>query len=73
MDHKVTLACRTRDNLLERMYELLHKGKLNKGELPHSTVYYVREALKARTGVLYTFKQIAMAIHLHEQRYPRQC
>jgi hypothetical protein len=37
-------------------------------DLPHSTTYYVREALEARTGKRFTFKQINMAINLFEKR-----
>ena len=59
---------RTDDMLLERMYELLNQNKLMQANLPHSTTYYVREALHARTGKRYTFKQINMAINLFEKR-----
>tara|TARA_B110000908_G_scaffold133074_1_gene156849 strand:+ start:74 stop:298 length:225 start_codon:yes stop_codon:yes gene_type:complete len=59
---------RTDDMLLERMYKFLEEGKLHKAELPHSSTYYVREALEARTGKRYTFKQINMAINLFEKR-----
>ena len=59
---------RTDDMLLERMYSLLNQNKLMQANLPHSTTYYVREALHARTGKRYTFKQINMAINLFEKR-----
>ena len=59
---------RTDDKLLEKMYELLNQNKLMQANLPHSTTYYVREALHARTGKRYTFKQINMAINLFEKR-----
>ena len=59
---------RTDDMLLERMYALLNQNKLMQASLPHSTTYYVREALHARTGKRYTFKQINMAINLFEKR-----
>jgi len=50
------------------MYKLLGENKLMQANLPHSTTYYVREALHARTGKRYTFKQINMAINLFEKR-----
>lgn len=59
---------RTDDMLLEKMYKLLNQNKLMSANLPHSTTYYVREALHARTGKRYTFKQINMAINLFEKR-----
>jgi hypothetical protein len=59
---------RTDDMLLEKMYKLLNQNKLMQANLPHSTTYYVREALHARTGKRYTFKQINMAINLFEKR-----
>jgi hypothetical protein len=67
-DNTDTFDTRTDDMLLEKMYELLNQNKLMQANLPHSTTYYVREALHARTGKRYTFKQINMAINLFEKR-----
>lgn len=67
-ESKDMIDTRTDDMLLERMYELLNQNKLMQANLPHSTTYYVREALHARTGKRYTFKQINMAINLFEKR-----
>ena len=67
-DNTDTFDTRTDDMLLERMYKLLGENKLMQANLPHSTTYYVREALHARTGKRYTFKQINMAINLFEKR-----
>jgi len=66
--HEQHLADNTKDNLLEKLYKYLGENKLHKAELPHSDTYYVREALEARTGKRYTFKQINMAINLFEKR-----
>ena len=63
-----TFDTRTDDMLLEKMYKLLGENKLMQANLPHSTTYYVREALHARTGKRYTFKQTNMAINLFEKR-----
>jgi hypothetical protein len=68
IESKDMIDTRTDDMLLERMYELLNQNKLMQANLPHSTTYYVREALHARTGKRYTFKQINMAINLFEKR-----
>mgnify|MGYP003145769770 FL=1 len=59
---------RTDDMLLEKMYKMLNQNKLMQANLPHSTTYYVREALHERTGKRYTFKQITMAIALFNKR-----
>jgi len=67
-ESKDMIDTRTDDMLLERMYALLNQNKLMQANLPHSTTYYVREALHARTGKRYTFKQINMAINLFEKR-----
>lgn len=67
-DNTDTFDTRTDDMLLEKMYKLLGENKLMQANLPHSTTYYVREALHARTGKRYTFKQINMAINLFEKR-----
>ena len=67
-DNTDTFDTRTDDMLLERMYKLLGENKLMQANLPNSTTYYVREALHARTGKRYTFKQINMAINLFEKR-----
>lgn len=67
-DNTDTFDTRKDDMLLEKMYKLLGENKLMQANLPHSTTYYVREALHARTGKRYTFKQINMAINLFEKR-----
>ena len=71
--HEQFQADQTKDNLLEKMYSAILDNKLHKADLPHSDTYYVREALHERTGKWFTFKQVLMAINLHEQRYPRPC
>ena len=63
-------ADQTKDNLLEKMYHYLGENKLHKADLPHSDIYYIREALHERVGKWFTFKQVEMAVKLHEQRYP---
>jgi len=70
INQDIILADRTKDNLLEKMYEYLLENKLHKAELPHSDIYYIREALHERTSKWFTFKQVAMAVKLHEKRYP---
>jgi hypothetical protein len=67
--HEQLQADKTKDNLLEKMYKFLAENKLHKADLPHSETYYVREALYVRTGKWFTFKQVRMAIKLHEQRF----
>ena len=69
-NHELLKADQTKDNLLEKMYSALLSNKLHKADLPHSDIYYIREALHERTSKWFTFKQVEMAITLHEQRYP---
>jgi len=68
--HEQHLADRTKDNLLEKMYKMIEEKKLHLAELPHSDTYYIREALHERVGKWFTFKQVEMAVKLHQQRYP---
>ena len=72
-NHELLKADQTKDNLLEKMYSAIAENKLHKAELPHSDIYYIREALHERTSKWFTFKQVQMAVNLHEQRYPRPC
>ena len=68
IESKDMIDTRTDDMLLEKMYKMLNQNKLMQADLPHSTTYYVREALHERTGKRYTFKQITMAIALFNKR-----
>lgn len=48
--------------LLYRFYEAVKNNKLSSIHLFHSDVYYIREALYNRTGVVYELKEIESAI-----------
>jgi len=60
----------TRDNFLEALYEALSEGSLSELYLPHSDTYYVREALLARTGKLFSLRAVELAIKKHNIAYP---
>ena len=48
--------------LLYRFYEAVKNNRLSSIHLFHSDVYYIREALYNRTGVVYELKEIESAI-----------
>jgi hypothetical protein len=48
--------------LLYRFYEAVKNNRLSSIHLFHSDVYYIREALFNRTGVIYELKEIESAI-----------
>ena len=50
------------DNVLEAFYEAILTNSLDKLHLPHSDVFYVRNAIESRTGERYTLKHIEDAM-----------
>ena len=49
-------------NILEAFYDALHNNTLHKINIPHSTVFYIRAAIEANTGVRYTLKHVETAM-----------
>jgi len=41
----------TPDDILEAFYSAIHTNTLHKLHIPHSSVFYVRAAIEADTGV----------------------
>ena len=50
------------DNVIENFYEAIRTNTVSKLHIPHSDVFYVRNAIEARTGERYTLKRIEDAM-----------
>lgn len=50
------------ENILESFYEAIRTNKLKNLHIPHSSVFYVRAAIEADTGVRYTLKHVENAM-----------
>ena len=50
------------ENILEAFYEAIRNNKLKDLHIPHSSVFYVRAAIEAGTGVRYTLKHVETAM-----------
>jgi hypothetical protein len=55
----------TPENMLEAFYDAIRTNKLKELHIPHSSVFYVRAAIEADTGVRYTLKHVENAMR-HE-------
>ena len=56
----------TSENVLEEFYKALaseDEGRLRRVHIPHSSVFYVREALYQRTGIKYTLQEVERAMY----------
>ena len=52
----------TPDNMLEAFYHAIHTNTLNRLHIPHSSVFYVRAALEAKTGKRFTLERVEAAM-----------
>jgi hypothetical protein len=63
----------TSENVLEEFYKALadqDEGRLRRVHIPHSSVFYVREAIYQNTGVRYTLNHVERA--MYEEGYLRK-
>ena len=63
----------TSENVLEEFYKALaseDEGRLRRVHIPHSSVFFVREAIHQRTGVKYTLQHVERA--MYEEGYLRK-
>ena len=63
----------TSENVLEEFYKALadqDEGRLRRVHIPHSSVFYVREAILQKTGVKYTLEHVERA--MYEEGYLRK-
>ena len=59
---KKSVKLYTPENILEAFYSAIHTNTLHKLHIPHSSVFYVRAALEADTGVRYSLKHVENAM-----------
>ena len=52
----------TPENMLEAFYHAIHTNTLNRLHIPHSSVFYVRAALEAKTGKRFTLERVEAAM-----------
>ena len=50
------------DDVLTAFYDAIKNNTLDRLHIPHSDVFYVRNAIEARTGQKYTLKRIEDAM-----------
>ena len=50
------------ENILESFYNAIRTNRLKNLHIPHSSVFYVRAAIEADTGVRYTLKHVETAM-----------
>ena len=62
MFKSVKLYPEAKEPVLEKFYEALRTNKLYKIHLPHSSVFYVRAAIEADTGVRYSLAHVERAM-----------
>jgi hypothetical protein len=48
--------------MLDAFYDAIRNNKLSTLHIPHSSVFYVRAAIEAKTGVRYTLKHVENAM-----------
>ena len=48
------------DNVLEAFYAAIRNNTLDRLHIPHSDVFYVRNAVEAHYGRKFTLKEVAM-------------
>lgn len=59
---KKSVKLETPENILESFYDAIRTNKLKNLHIPHSSVFYVRAAIEADTGVRYTLKHVETAM-----------
>ena len=59
---KKSVKLKTPENVLEAFYEAIRTNTLHKIHIPHSSVFYVRAALEAKTGKRFTLERVEAAM-----------
>ena len=52
------------DNVIEAFYEAIRNNSLDRLHIPHSDVYYVREAVQAHYGKPFTLEHVEWAMRM---------
>ena len=55
---KKSVKLYTPENMLEAFYHAIHTNTLNRLHIPHSSVFYVRAAIEAKTGKRFTLEHV---------------
>ena len=50
------------ENMLDAFYDAIRNNKLSSLHIPHSSVFYVRAAIEADTGVRYSLRHVETAM-----------
>ena len=50
------------ENMLDAFYDAVRNNKLKDLHIPHSSVFYVRAAIEAKTGEHFTLKHVENAM-----------
>jgi len=59
---KKSVKLYTPENILESFYDAIRTNTLHKLHIPHSSVFYIRAAIEAKTGKRYTLKHVENAM-----------
>tara|TARA_R100001224_G_scaffold73607_1_gene45110 strand:+ start:340 stop:552 length:213 start_codon:yes stop_codon:yes gene_type:complete len=59
---KKSVKLYTPENILEAFYDAIRTNTLHKLHIPHSSVFYTRAAIEAKTGKRYTLKHVENAM-----------
>ena len=59
---KKSVKLYTPENILEAFYSAIYTNTLHKLHIPHSSVFYVRAAIEADTGVRYSLRHVENAM-----------
>lgn len=59
---KKSVKLYTPENILESFYDAIRTNTLHKLHIPHSSVFYVRAAIEAKTGEHFTLKHVENAM-----------
>ena len=59
---KKSVKLYTPENILDAFYDAIHNNTLKHLHIPHSSVFYVRAAIEAKTGKRYTLAHVESAM-----------
>ena len=59
---KKSVKLYTPENILESFYDAIRTNTFHKLHIPHSSVFYTRAAIEAKTGKRYTLKHVENAM-----------
>ena len=60
------------DNVLDAFYEAIRTNSLDRLHIPHSDVFYVRQAVEAHYGRSFTLKHVEDAMRAEGWKEPKE-